>query len=315
MQALVIGGAGFIGANLARALHAAGHGVRVLDNLRTGSRENLRALPEVEFREGSLLDPAALGAAVRGCEVVFHLGAEVGNLNSLEHPFEDARTNGEGTLTVALAAHAAGVRRLVYSSSSAIFGEPVRLPIAEDHPCAPESYYGVSKLTGERYAWAAGRLTGLEVVCLRYFNVYGHGQGYNPYANVIPIFVEQLLRREPPIIYGDGEQTRDFVNVNDVVQANVLAAQAPVQGQIFNIGSGIATTVKALAQLIGDELASARDIRPQHAPARAGEVRHSVANIAHARACLGYEPRVTLTEGVRAYVQWYRESVQRGKAP
>jgi UDP-glucose 4-epimerase len=304
---LVTGGAGFIGANLVAALLSRGCRVRILDDLSTGARENLAGLTGYTLEVGSILDPAALRQAVDGCGVVFHMAAEVGNVNSLERPFDDARTNGEGTLAVCLAARAAGVTRLVYSSSAAIFGEPVRLPIDEGHPMRPESYYGVSKLAGERYAWAAGRLGGLQVNALRYFNVYGRGQRYNPYGNVIPIFVARLLTGESPTVYGDGEQTRDFVNVADVVQANLRAATCAATGEVFNVGSGTATSVNQLMALLRERLGGAAAPRPVFAPPRAGEVVHSVADVGHARRVLGYEPRVGLVDGLREFVDWYKE--------
>ena len=304
---LVTGGAGFIGSCLVAALVREGCHVRVLDDLSTGSVENLAGCEGYELHRGSILDADALRRALDGCAVVWHLGAQVGNLSSLERPFDDARTNGEGTLAVCLAASAAGARRLVYSSSSAIFGEPVRLPIDESHPVRPESYYGVSKLTGERYAWAVGRLGGLEVNSLRYFNVYGRGQRYNPYANVVPIFTERLLAGQPPTIYGDGEQTRDFVDVADVVQANLLAATSATAGEVFNIGSGVATTVNRVAGMLAEIVGVPARLRPVSAPPRGGEVRHSVADIGRARSVLGYVPVVGLADGLREFVRWFGE--------
>ena len=251
-EVLVTGGAGFIGGHVVERLLAAKARVRVLDNLSTGTVDRLPGGADCRFEHASVLEDAALDRMMTGCDIVIHLAAEVGNLNSLEHPFRDAETNALGTLAVALAAQRHGVQRLVYASSAAIFGEPQRLPIDEAHPVAPESYYGVSKLSGEKYLLAVAKVTGLQAAPLRYFNVYGRGQRYNPYANVIPIFVDRLLRGLPPIVYGDGEQTRDFVHVGDVARATLLAATSVAHGMPINIGSGHAISVNTLVALFLD---------------------------------------------------------------
>ena len=304
MKVLVTGGAGFIGSNLCRGLRAEGASVLALDNLSTGFRANLVSSPDIDVVEGDVRHPDTVIAAVRGCEIVFHLAASVGNLRSIEDPVADSETNVLGTLNVLQAARRAGVRKVVYSSSAAIFGELKHLPIREDHPVEPDSPYGASKLAGEKHCLAFGRLFDLEVVCLRYFNVYGVNQRYDAYGNVIPIFAHRLLSGQPLIIYGDGEQTRDFVHVDDVVRANIAAALAPGVTGAFNIGSATAVTINRLAELMRTLGASPAVI--EHAPARPGDVRHSRADITAAREALGFRPQMQLEDGLRTYQHWLR---------
>jgi len=220
MKALVTGGAGFIGSNVVKLLVDEGHDVLVLDNLSSGYRCNLSALQTVEFVEGDVRDAALVSRVMHGVEVVFHLAASVGNIRSIEHPIEDSEINVIGTLRVLEAARRTGVRKIIFSSSAGIFGELKHLPIREDHPVEPDSPYGASKLAAEKLCLAYAKLYDLEAICLRYFNVYGVNQRYDAYGNVIPIFAHRLLHGMPLIIYGDGEQTRDFVNVRDVARAN-----------------------------------------------------------------------------------------------
>ncbi len=307
MRALVTGGAGFIGSNVARYLLDSGCEVVVLDNLMSGYRENLQALAGMRFVEGDVRDEAAVAEAVDGVEVVFHLAASVGNKRSLDHPVTDSEINVLGTLKVLEAARHAGVRKVVVSSSAGIFGELRTLPIAEDHPTEPETPYGVSKLCGEKMALAYARRYDIEAVCLRYFNVYGPNQRYDAYGNVIPIFAFQMLRGEPITIFGDGEQTRDFVNVRDVVQANVKAAQARGISRALNIGSGTRVSINRLVDLMRQ--ASGLDPEVRYAPPRAGDVRDSLADITAARRSLGYEPCVSMEEGLREYFDWARREV------
>src|SRR4051794_12837298 len=227
MKALVTGGAGFIGSNICRLLLEEGHQVAVLDNLQTGFRQNLEIPGTIRFIEGDVRDRAAVAEAIEGCDTVFHLAASVGNVRSIEDPLLDAEINVLGAVNVLEAARMAGVRRFVLSSSCGIFGEPEVLPMPEAHPFNPDSPYGVSKLAQEKLALVYGKLYGIESVCLRYFNVYGVNQRLDAYGNVIPIFVFNLLAGRPITIYGDGEQTRDFVNVRDVARANMAAATVP----------------------------------------------------------------------------------------
>lgn len=309
MRALVTGGAGFIGSNIARQLLEGGWEVVVLDNLMSGYRENLQPLAGIQFIEGDVRDEAAVAKAMKGVEVVFHLAASVGNKRSLDDPFTDSEINVLGTIRVLEGARRAGVRKLVVSSSAGIFGELKTLPIAEDHPTDPQTPYGVSKLCSEKMSLVYAKRYGIEALCLRYFNVYGPNQRYDAYGNVIPIFVFQMLQGKPITIFGDGEQTRDFVNVNDVVQANLKAAWARGISGVFNIGSGTRISINRLVDL----MCQVSGLRPQirYGPPRDGDVRHSLADISAARRSLGYEPRVSLEEGLREYFEWARGEVMR----
>ena len=304
-KALVTGGAGFIGSNVARLLSEEGFDVVALDNLATGYRENLEGIARVRLVEGDVRDARAVGRATEGAEVVFHLAASVGNTRSIENPVEDSEVNVIGTLRVLEAARRAGVRKVVCSSSAAIFGELKELPIGEEHPCEPDTPYGVSKLAEEKQCLAYAKLyDDLEAVCLRYFNVYGTNQRYDAYGNVIPIFAHRMLRGEPLTVYGDGEQTRDFVNVRDVARANLSAARALGVSGAFNVASGESVTVNRLVELM--RAASGIEAEVTHAPPRKGDVRHSRARITAAREAFGYGPEVGLEEGLREYMEWAR---------
>ncbi|HEX5709297.1 MAG TPA: SDR family oxidoreductase [Pyrinomonadaceae bacterium] len=306
-KALVTGGAGFIGSNVARLLSEEGYDVVVLDNLVTGYRENLDALRRVRLVEGDVRDASLVERATEGAEVVFHLAASVGNTRSIENPVEDSEVNVIGTLRVLEAARRAGVRKVVCSSSAAIFGELKHLPIAEDHPCEPDTPYGVSKLAEEKQCLAYAKLYELEAVCLRYFNVYGVNQRYDAYGNVIPIFAHRMLRGEPLTVYGDGEQTRDFVNVSDVARANLAASRAAGVSAAFNVASGESITVNRLVELMRE--ASGIEAEVEHAPPRKGDVRHSRADTSAARAAFGFSPEVTLEDGLGEYMAWARTAL------
>lgn len=308
MKTLVTGGAGFIGSNLVKLLLEEGHDVTVLDNLLSGQRANLEPFPQARFVEGDIRDESVVDEAVNGVDVLFHLAASVGNKRSIEHPLLDSEINVMGTLRLLEAARRHGVRKFVFSSSAGIFGELKTLPIREDHPCEPDSPYGASKLGAEKLCLAYGKLYALEAVCLRYFNVYGVNQRYDAYGNVIPIFAQRLLHDEPLTVYGDGEQTRDFVNVRDVAQANYQAGITPGAQGAFNIASATRITINRLAELIG----AASDCEPVvvHGAPRAGDVRHSLADISAARAAFGYEPTVRLEEGLAEYWQWAKADSQ-----
>jgi len=307
MHTLVTGGAGFIGSNLVRQLLMDGHEVTVLDNLSSGDASNLAAYPNAVFIHGDVRNETDVERAVSGTQVVFHLAASVGNKRSIDNPLLDAEINVLGTLRLLEAARRHGVKKVVASSSAGIFGELKTLPIREDHPAEPDSPYGASKLCAEKQGLAYAKLYGMEVVCLRYFNVYGPSQRFDAYGNVIPIFVFQMLRGEPVTIFGDGEQTRDFVNVRDVVQANIKAAMAPGVSGAFNIGSGTRISINALVE----RLRAAGGLNPVvgHGPPRAGDVRDSLADISAARKAFGFEPTVAMDEGLPEYIRWARMEV------
>jgi UDP-glucose 4-epimerase len=301
-RALVTGGAGFIGSNVARLLLDEGYDVTILDNFTSGYRSNVDALPAVEVVEGDVRDPDTIRRAMGDASVVFHLAASVGNFRSIEHPIQDSETNVLGTLRLLETARALGVGKVVYSSSAGIFGELKNLPIREDHPVEPDSPYGASKLAGEKLCLAYAKLYDLEAIALRYFNVYGPNQRYDAYGNVIPIFAERLLRGDVITVYDDGEQTRDFVNVRDVAEANLRAARANGVSGAFNIASATQITINRLVALMKE--ASGLDAAVEYAPPRPGDVRDSVADIGAARALLGYEPSVGLEEGLAEYMEW-----------
>ena len=302
MKVVVTGGAGFIGSNLVKQLLHDRHEVTVLDNLSSGYRTNLEPFAEIRFIEGDIRDEHAVSEAIRGAEVVFHLAASVGNKRSIDHPIMDAEINVIGTLRILEAARRAGARKIVTSSSAGIFGELKTIPIREDHPAEPDSPYGCTKLCGEKECIAYSKLYDLEAICLRYFNVYGPNQRFDAYGNVIPIFAFKMLRGEPLTIFGDGEQTRDFVNVRDVVQANIRAANTEGISGAFNIGSGGRITINRLVAHLSD--ASGITPEVQYGSPRPGDVRHSLADITAARKAFGFEPSVSLEEGLKEYMDW-----------
>jgi len=302
VNTLVTGGAVFIGSNLVRELLDTGHRVVALDDFSSGHRQNLQRLGSTELVEGDIRDEALLERVMPGVEVVFHLAASVGNKRSIANPQLDSSINVLGTLAVLEAARRSGVRRIVFSSSAGIFGELRSLPIREDHPAEPDSPYGASKLCAEKHCLAYARLYPLEVVCLRYFNVYGVNQRFDAYGNVVPIFVFQALRGEVLTVFGDGEQTRDFLNVRDVVRANMLAGTTKGASGAFNIGSGTRISINELVGRLAQVVGRSLDVRI--AARRAGDVRDSLADISAARAAFRFEPRVTLSDGLREYVDW-----------
>jgi len=304
VRALVTGGAGFIGSNICRQLVGDGWSVTVLDNLMSGYRHNLDGLPGLQFIEGDIRDPQAVAEAIEGCGTVFHLAASVGNKRSVDDPVSDAEINLLGTIRVLEAARKAGISKVVISSSAAIFGELKALPIAEDHPVDPDSPYGVSKLAAERVGLAYARLYGMEVVCLRYFNVYGPNQRFDAYGNVIPIFVFRILAGEPITIFGDGEQTRDFVNVRDVVQANLKAAGARGVSGAFNTGSGSRISINDLVKTLKTTMPERIEVI--HTDPRPFDVRDSLADIGAASRAFGFVPAVQIGDGLEEYTAWAR---------
>jgi UDP-glucose 4-epimerase len=299
VKVLVTGGAGFIGSNLVRALLERGDDVRVLDNFSTGNRANLAAL-DVEIVEGELRSYERVHNAVRGTEVVHHLGALGSVPRSVQDPLTSGAVNVEGTLNVLLAARDEGVRRVVFASSSSIYGNQQELPLKETMAPDPISPYGVAKLAAERYCVSFSRVYhSFETVVLRYFNVFGPRQDpTSQYAAVVPLFITAIAGGEPVTVFDDGEQSRDFTYVNNAVAANLLAADAEgASGRIFNVSAGAPTTVNELADTIGRLLG--KDVERHHLPPRPGDLRNSWADVGEARQQLGFEPKVGLEEGLR----------------
>ena len=302
-RVLVTGGGGFIGSNLVRALLERGDTVRVLDNFSTGNRANLDDL-DVQVVEGELRSYERVHAAVRGIETVFHLGALGSVPRSVQDPLTSSAVNIEGTLNVLLAARDEGVRRVVYSSSSSVYGTRRELPVPESSPPDPISPYGVAKLAAERYCISFSRVyDSFETVVLRYFNVFGPRQSpFSQYAAVIPLFVTAIAEGRPITIHGDGGQSRDFTYVTNVVDATMLAAEAAdANGRIFNVAAGSPGSVNDVADTIGRILG--KPVEKEFLPPRPGDIRDSWADITAAREVLGFEPTVGLEEGLRRTVE------------
>jgi len=301
-SALVTGGAGFIGSHIVDRLIEEGFEVRVLDDLSTGSLKNIDehlGKNGFHFLKGDIRDPNVLRNALKGVEMVFHEAALTSVPDSVADPLSTNEVNATGTLKLLKASAQLGVRRLIYASSSSVYGEQTKRPIKEDFVPRPMSPYAVSKLAAENYCSTFSRLGQLETVCLRYFNVYGPRQGRGPYSGVIRIFQDRLRRNKPPIIYGDGQQTRDFVSVHDAVRANMLAMTVKeAAGKVFNVGTGTGTSIQTLAKMIIGA-SGRRHVHPIHAPPRHGDVKHSCADIKRARRILGYLPTVRLRDYVR----------------
>lgn len=301
---LITGGAGFIGSNIAAFLSHKGYRIVIMDNLTSGYKINLLPLKNAVFLQKDIRDRKNLAEAARGVSLIFHLAASVGNTRSIENPVYDSSTNILGTLNVLEAARANGVDRVVFSSSAGIFGELKTLPIREGHPQDPDSPYGVSKLAAEKLCLVYNKLYGMKNVCLRYFNVYGPHQRFDAYGNVIPIFAQRILEKKPLTIFGDGRQTRDFVNVRDVVAANVRAGGSKTARGVFNIGSGTRITINKLAERM---IHYGSEVPIRHGPPRAGDVRHSLADIRKARKTFGFQPSITMENGLREYLEWFKK--------
>jgi len=300
---LVTGGAGFIGSNIVERLVSDGKRVRVLDNFITGKRENIGPfLDKIELIEGDLADLSTCRKAVDGVSYVLHQGALPSVPRSVRDPIASNNANVVGTLNMLWAAKESGVKRLVYASSSSVYGDTEVQPKVETIAPSPLSPYAVSKLSGEYYCRVFHSLFGLGTVCLRYFNVFGPRQDPNSqYAAVVPKFAAAIRAGIAPQIFGDGEQTRDFTFIDNVVAANLAGLEAPdCCGGVFNIACGSTTTVNALTNELLAILGRG-DVRPQHVDRRAGDVRHSRADISKARRLLGYEPRVQVEEGLKRY--------------
>lgn len=293
---LVTGGAGFIGSHIADAL-CPDNTVRILDTFGSGDPSNCP--DEARIIEGDIRDETTLAAAMDGVDIVFHEGAIVSVSHSVDDPTTSHAVNVDGTLAVLEAARRENAR-VVFASSAAIYGMPTSLPVAETAPKEPTSPYGLEKLSGDHYCRLYADLYGVPTVALRYFNVYGLRQSGGDYAGAITAFTEQARAGGPLRVQGDGAQTRDFVNVADVVQANLLAATTDATGEAFNIGTGVATTITDVAETVRDQIAPSADIR--HVDPRSGDIRDSVADIRKARELLDYEPAVSLSGGLQRHL-------------
>jgi nucleoside-diphosphate-sugar epimerase len=304
---LVTGGAGFIGSNICRRLVAEGCFVRVVDNLLTGKRSNLAPIMDkIEFVEGDMGVPEVARSVVKGIDVILHEGALPSVPRSVDDPALTHQHCVDATFTLLLAARDAGVKRFVYAASSAAYGDTPTLPKVETMAPNPLSPYAVGKLVGEYYCSVFYQVYGLQTVSLRYFNVFGPQQDpASQYAAAIPAFVTFILRNQPPTIYGDGEQTRDFTYVDNVVQANLLAGRAKeTHGEVVNVACGEAVTVNSIIDTINRLLG--KHVKPIYAPIRAGDIKHSLADITAARKLIGFEPVVLFREGLKKSIDWYR---------
>jgi UDP-glucose 4-epimerase len=310
---LITGIAGFIGSSLARALLERGDQVRGIDNLSTGKRENIsEIMGRIDFRQADLLDMNALQQACRGVDYVLHEAAIPSVPRSVKDPLESNRANVDATVNLLVAARDAKVKRVIYAASSSAYGDTPTLPKREDMPPNPISPYAVAKLTGEYYMASFWRCYGLETVSLRYFNIFGPRQDpTSPYSGVLAKFITQMLRSEQPTIFGDGRQSRDFTYVENVVHANLLACSAAskkVVGRMFNVATGsrigLTETFRVLKKLTG------YSGEAKYGPERAGDVKHSLADLSLAKKHLGYQPSVSFEEGLRRTVAWYRSATE-----
>ncbi len=303
-KALVTGGAGFIGSHLMGRLLNEGMEVTALDNLSMGKRENIPAGGRLVI--GDVLDYEALKAVLSdGVDIVFHEAAIVSIRESTNNFYNDAMTNIMGTLNVLRACMEVGVKKLVFASSMAVYGDsPDRVPVAEGEREVPISPYGLSKQASEKYLSLMAESNPIDVICLRYFNTYGENQTYTPYVGVITIFANRLMEGEPPVIFGDGTQTRDFVYVKDIVEANIKAMRADLHRGIFNVGTGIGTTVSQIAEILIDKINPG--IKPLYADAVPGELLYSVADISRIRKELDFTPRYSIQEAIDRVLDQYR---------
>lgn len=306
MKALVTGGSGFIGSNVCKMLHEKGVEVRVFDNLSSGYKENIEDL-DIQFIHGDILDRDAISKACEGVDVVFHLAASVGRQRSLDYPQLDSEINLIGTVNVLEGMRAHGVMKIVYSSSAAIFGELLSPEIDENYPQNADSPYGVSKLAAEKMILSYAEIYGITAVCLRYFNIYGVNQRYDLYGNVIPIFAHRIFSGEPLIIYGDGNQTRDFVNVYDIARANVIAGLEYKVTDVFNLGSGTSVSINEVAKTMQTMTGVNNGI--QYQPERKADVKHCKANPMRVLDKMGFKTIVPFNKGLEEYVNWYKQNI------
>jgi len=308
MRALVTGGAGFIGSHLVDALVAEGWRVAVLDNLSTGTEINLASvMDDITFIKGDIRDRQILEKAVEDCSVIFHLAAVVSVPQTIDHPVESALINDLGTLHVLEEARKKNIKRVVFSSSCAVYGDDPQLPKKETMYLKPASPYALQKMTAEHYMRLGCELYGLEAVSLRYFNVYGPRQDpSSPYSGVISIFMKMAVERKSPVIYGDGNQSRDFIYVKDVVKANLLAAASDqARGKIVNIGTGSSVRINQLWDMICS--LNGLTIKPQYQPSRPGDIYASVANVECAKSFLGFEHDYPFEKGLERTYAWYKQ--------
>ncbi len=310
---LVTGGAGFIGSNLVRFILAKGHEIVVLDNFATGKRENMHDfLDKITFVEGDIRDRKTVDKAVAGVTAIFHEAALGSVPRSVEEPMTAHDVNVNGTLTVLEAAKSAGVKRVIFAASSSAYGDSPVSPKVETMPPRPISPYAANKVACECYLRAYAACYGMETLCLRYFNVFGPYQDpFGAYAAVIPAFVSKLLKRERPVIFGDGEQSRDFCFIDNVCQANWLAASAPAKvcdGTVMNIACHASTTLNQIFRQL-QQLMNV-DLEPEYGPVRAGDVKDSLADISLAKQIIGYQPKVYFEDGLRKAIHWYTENLK-----
>jgi nucleoside-diphosphate-sugar epimerase len=307
MRYLVTGGAGFIGSNTVDELVRRGHGVVVLDDLSSGKEDNLAEVrSKITFMKGSITDIEVVQKAMVQADYVIHLAARTSVPRSVKDPVDTNRINVDGTLNVLVAARDNKVKRVVFAASSSAYGDTPTLPKSEDMQPVPISPYGVSKYVGELYAQTFGRCYGLENVCLRYFNIFGPRQDPDsPYSGVLSRFSTAFLDSTPPVVFGDGEQTRDFTYVENAVQANILACEAPsASGRTFNVGTGHAVSLNQVLQML--QKASGKTLETKYEPAREGDIRDSLADIRLAKEFLAYEPTVRFEEGLERTFAWYQ---------
>lgn len=303
---LVTGGAGFIGSHIAEELATKGFFVRIVDNFLTGKEENIAPfLDRIELIRGDIRDYQLCRDALKDIDYVLHQAALPSVPRSVENPLLTNAINIEGTLNILLAAKDASVKKVVFASSSSVYGDDEHLPKKEGLEGSPMSPYAVTKLVGEKYCQVFSEMYGLPTVCLRYFNVFGPRQDpFSEYAAVIPNFIMRLLSDKAPIIYGDGEQSRDFTYIANVVEANLQAARTPdISGQILNLGNGVQTSVNVLAKTLMELMK--KNIKPIHEEERPGDVRHSYADISKAESLLNYTPRVSLGDGLKRTIEWF----------
>ena len=307
---LVTGGAGFIGSNICKRLVSQDCFVRVVDNLLTGKKSNLaEVIDKIEFIEADMGDSEVAQSAVKDIDVVFHEGALPSVPVSVENPAATHKHCVDATFTLLLAARDAGIKRFIYAASSSAYGDVPTSPKVETMPACPLSPYAVAKLTGEYYCSVFCKIFGLETISLRYFNVFGPYQDpASQYAAAIPAFVTAILKDEPPTIYGDGEQSRDFTYIDNIVDANLLAARAKrTQGEVVNIACGQAVTVNEIIDMINNLLG--KNVKPQYTDPRPGDVKHSLADITAAKNLIDYQPKVSFNDGLRLAIDWYKANL------